>query len=114
MQFGRIHGVALAVLGAILLSIQAMLYMAPNQVVSGPTESSIPKIEPKTNPVTGILGIVSLVAGVAIFATGRRADEPESKHAVKRGPSSFSLTLHRRARRIQRAAARSDTRVDRS
>jgi hypothetical protein len=83
MQFGKIHGVALAVLGAILLGFQAMLYMTPKQVVSGPTESPIPKVEHKTNPVVGILGMASLIAGVAIFATGRRADEAEAKHAVK-------------------------------
>jgi len=83
MQFGKIHGVALAVLGAILLGIQAMLYMTPKEVVSGPTESSIPQVEHKTIPVAGILGIVALIAGIAIFATGRRADEPEAKQAVK-------------------------------
>ena len=83
MQFGKIHGVALAVLGAILLGVQAMLYMAPQKVVSGSTESSIPKVEHKANPVAGILGMVALFAGVAIFARGRRADEPEAKHAVK-------------------------------
>lgn len=76
MQFGKIHGVALAVLGAILLGFQAMLYMTPKQVVSGPAESAIPK-------VVGILGMASLIAGAAVFATGRRADEPEAKHAVK-------------------------------
>ena len=83
MQFGKIHGVALAVLGAILLGVQAMLYMALQKVVSGSTESSIPKVEHKANPVAGILGMVALFAGVAIFARGRRADEPEAKHAVK-------------------------------
>jgi hypothetical protein len=83
MQFGKIHGVALALLGAILLCIQAILYMAPRQVVRGPTQSSLPNVETKTNPVVGILGVVSLVAGVAVFATGRRADEPEANHAVK-------------------------------
>jgi hypothetical protein len=83
MQFGKIHGIALAVLGAILLGIQVMFYFAPNKVVTGPTESSMPRKEHITNPVTGILGIVSLIAGIAIFATGRRADEPEAKQAIK-------------------------------
>jgi uncharacterized membrane protein len=83
MQFGKIHGVALAVLGAILLGIQAMLYMTPKQVVTGATQSSLPNGEHKANPVTRILGIVSLIAGVAIFATGRRADEPPAKHSVE-------------------------------
>jgi hypothetical protein len=83
MQFGRFHGIALAVLGVILLGIQAMLYMTPKEVVAGATESSTPKVEHKTNLVPGILGIASLAAGVAIFVTKRRADEPEAKNAVK-------------------------------
>jgi hypothetical protein len=75
MQFGKFHGVASAILGTILLGVQAMLYMTPREVVRGPTESSIPKTEQKTNPLIGILGTVSLIAGIAIFARGRRADE---------------------------------------
>jgi hypothetical protein len=83
MQFGRIHGVALAVLGAILLGVQAMLYLTSPKVLNGTNASSVPAIERKTSPVAGILGLGSLIAGVAIFATRRRADEPEAKHAVK-------------------------------
>ena len=83
MQFGKIHGVALIVLGAVLLCIQAMLYLAPKEVSSGATETSISKTEHKTNPMAGLLGVVSLIAGIAIFSTARRADEPEAKHAVK-------------------------------
>ena len=83
MQFGKLHGVALVVLGAILLSLQALLFMAPRAVVSGATETSMPNVAHKTNPVPGILGVASLIAGVAIFATRRRADEPEAKNAVK-------------------------------
>ncbi len=83
MQFGKIHGVALAVLGIILLCIQVMFYVAPKEVNSGAIESSITKAEHKTNPMAGILGIASLIAGIAIFSTARRADEPEAKHAIK-------------------------------
>ena len=83
MQFGKIHVVALIVLGAVLLCIQAMLYLAPKEVSSGATETSISKTEHKTNPVAGLLGAISLIAGIAIFSTARRADEPEAKHAVK-------------------------------
>ena len=85
MQFGKIHGVALAVLGAILLGVQAMLYMAPQKVVSCSTESSIPKVEHKTNPVAGILGIVSLIAGVAIFARGGEPTNPRRNTPLSSG-----------------------------
>jgi hypothetical protein len=83
MQFGKIHGVALVVLGVVLLCIQAMLYLTPREVSSGAIETSITKAEHKTNPLAGIFGAISLVAGIAIFSTARRADEPEAKHAVK-------------------------------
>ena len=56
MQFGRMHGIALAVLGFILLGIQGMLYMPTGKVPAGATGSSSPAVEHKTNPVVGILG----------------------------------------------------------
>lgn len=64
----------------------------------------MPRVVHRTIPVTGILGILSLFAGEAIFIARRRVDEPEVNHAVKSGPpsfaagspSSFSLPLYRR------------------
>ena len=40
MQFGRIHGIALAILGIVLLGIQTVYYMIPTNVASGPTAVS--------------------------------------------------------------------------
>jgi hypothetical protein len=54
MQFGKIHGIALAVLGAILLGLQVMLYLMPTKVFRKPTESSMPKVEHRTIPVAGV------------------------------------------------------------
>jgi hypothetical protein len=53
MQFGKIHGLALIALGAVLPCIQAMLYLAPKEVSGGAIETSISKTEHKTNPVRG-------------------------------------------------------------
>jgi hypothetical protein len=83
MQFGKVHGIAMAVLGFILLGIQGMLYMPTGKVPTGAMGSSSPVVEHKTNPIAGIRGIAFLLAGAAIFATRRQADEPEAKHAVK-------------------------------
>lgn len=83
MQFGKIHGLALAILGVVLLGLQAWFYVAPNKVTSGVTEAVTPKVEHRTNPAAGILGLISLIAGVGIFITRRKADEPETKYAVK-------------------------------
>jgi hypothetical protein len=84
MQFGRMHGIVLAFLGALLLGFQTMLYVTtPQRVVPSATGSSTPRLEQKTNPVPGVLGLASLVAGAVIFSTRRRVDEPEAEHAVK-------------------------------
>jgi hypothetical protein len=37
VQFGKIHGVALAILGIVLLGNQTVYYMTPTNVISGPT-----------------------------------------------------------------------------
>ena len=83
MQFGKIHGLALIVLGAFLLCVQTVLFLAPKEVSSGASGTSTTKTERKTNPLAGILGVVILVGGIAILSTARRADEPAANHAVK-------------------------------
>jgi hypothetical protein len=82
MQFGRIHGIALAVLGVALLGIQTVYYMMPTNVASGPTAVSR-TVHHVVNPVFGIFGLISLLVGVAIIATASRRDEPDRKNAVK-------------------------------
>jgi nitrate reductase gamma subunit len=82
MQFGRIHGLALATLGIILLGLQVMFFMTPNNA-RGAAQSSALKVEHRTIPVAGILGVVLLIAGAGIFITRRNADEPEKQYAVK-------------------------------
>jgi hypothetical protein len=83
MQFGRFHGIALMTLGVMLLGLQTMLCMTTKQVVTGSPGFSTTKLEHETYPVPGILGLVSLMASVAIVATRWRAEEPEAKNAVK-------------------------------
>jgi hypothetical protein len=83
MQFGRIHGIALAILGFILIGFQAVLYLTSNQVLPEPKQSSISTTKVKTDPYAGIIGMVLLVAGGTIVITARRADEPEAKNALK-------------------------------
>ena len=83
MQLGRIDGIALMVLGVMLFGLQTMIYMTPKQVVNGPRAFSTAKVTHETYPVPGILGAASLMAGLAILATHRRADEPEAKTIVE-------------------------------
>ena len=83
MQLGKIDGLALIVLGVMLFGLQIMIYMTPKQVVNGPPAFSTAKVAHETYPVPGILGVASLMAGLAVLAARRRADEPEAKNAVK-------------------------------
>jgi hypothetical protein len=49
-----------------------MLYLTPKRVVSGAPKPPAAKVEHETYPAPGILGLVCLTAGAAIFATRRR------------------------------------------
>jgi hypothetical protein len=82
MQFGKIHGMALAILGIVLLGIQTAYYMMPTSVISGPTGVSR-TAHHAINPLFGVVGLISLLVGVAIIATASRSDEPDRKNAVK-------------------------------
>ena len=62
--------------------------MVPDKVVSGTNESAPLNVEHRTNPAAGILGVISLITGVGIFVTRRKADEPVEKYAVKLEPIS--------------------------
>ena len=82
MQFGRIHGIALAILGIVLLGIQTVYYVMPTNAISGPTAVSR-TVPHAVNPLFGIVGLISLLVGVAIVLTANRSDEPDRKNAVK-------------------------------
>jgi len=81
MQFGRFCGLALVVLGIILCGLQVVLVVAPkmNRQASEVTSNA----EHRSNPLPGIVGAGSLVAGIAMRRAVASRDEPEPKHAVK-------------------------------
>jgi hypothetical protein len=82
MQWGRIQGLALMVLGLILIAMQVMIIM-PKTPASAPSEAAPKMVETKTSYLPGIVGVVSLIAGVAVFATARHTDEPPPEDTVK-------------------------------
>jgi hypothetical protein len=83
MQFGRIYGIGLIVLGILLCTLQVIRYMSPAKELAPQTEPRTAKTEHVTSSLPGIIGAGSLVAGIALFMTARRKDEPDPKHAVR-------------------------------
>ena len=87
MQFGRIHGVALIILGLILIGLQLNLAFANRSQVPQVGQPSAVTVQPhdanRFGPLAGVIGAASLVAGIAVFVTARRRDEPDSAHRVR-------------------------------
>ena len=86
MQFGRIYGLGLIILGIILCAFQfAVPYMSPPKTVDA--EQTQTRRETQADhvrsSVPGIVGTAAFIAGIALLATARRKDEPESKYKVK-------------------------------
>jgi hypothetical protein len=82
MQFGRIYGIGLIVLGIILCLLQFVRYAAQpktdaNQVHTEKKSAHIVSSFP------GIIGAGSLGIGIVLFVTARRKDEPSPKYKVK-------------------------------
>jgi nitrate reductase gamma subunit len=82
MQFGRIYGIGLIVLGIILCLLQFVRYAAQPKTDVNPahTEKESAHI---VSSFPGIVGAGSLVAGIALLVTARRKDEPDPRYKVK-------------------------------
>jgi hypothetical protein len=87
MQFGKIHGIALIILGVILIGLQLNLALANRSNAPQAGQPSAVTVQPhdsnRFGPLAGIIGTASLVAGIAVFATARRRDEPDPAHRVR-------------------------------
>lgn len=83
MQFGRLMGAGLMVLGLLLISIQAGLFFGHKRETNPAPAPASSTTTPRELPVPGILGGVLLAGGAIVFFMGRRRDEPDPAHAVK-------------------------------
>jgi uncharacterized membrane protein len=83
MQFGKIHGIALFVLGLVLVIVQAAISLSPRKETSSPARDTTPTVESNMTYAPGILGGVFLLGGIWIVFTSRRSDEPPAERAVK-------------------------------
>jgi hypothetical protein len=79
MQFGRVIGGGLLVLGIILCVLQVSLYLVPKKEIPDPAS----KQATQDLPFPGMLGGVLLMGGLIILVSARRGDEQDGKHAVK-------------------------------
>lgn len=82
MQFGRLMGIGLVVLGLMLIVIQAGLYFGRKKETNSPSTPA-PESTPSGLPVPAILGGFLLLGGSITFLVARRSDEPDPAHAIK-------------------------------
>lgn len=83
MQFGKVHGIALFVLGLVLVLVQAAISLSPRRETVSSARDTTPTVEGKMTFAPGILGGVFLLGGIWIVFTSRRSDEPPAERAVK-------------------------------
>ena len=83
MQFGKIHGIALFVLGLILILVQFVIVMGAHKVEGREARDTTPTVESKLSYAPGIFGGIFLLGGIWVIFTSRRADEPPAERAVK-------------------------------
>jgi uncharacterized membrane protein len=83
MQFGKIHGIALFVLGLVLVLVQAVISLSPRREMVAPARDTPPTVESKMALAPGIFGGIFLLGGIWIVFTSRRNDEPPAERAVK-------------------------------
>lgn len=82
MQFGRVYGMGLIVLGIILCLLQFVRYAGQPKTNVNPSHTEEKSVH-IVSSFPGIVGAGSLAAGIALFITARRKDEPDPKYKVK-------------------------------
>jgi hypothetical protein len=70
MNGKSVLGIALVVIGIIALVYQGFTYTTHKKIVDiGPIQAT--KTEHETVPIPPIVGVIALISGVAVLATGR-------------------------------------------
>ena len=79
-------GLGLIALGILLLGAQLVLYLGAKNVYPPPDSGEAhiaPPLQARLNPLPGILGAVTLIAGLALSAKNpREADDPRDGRTV--------------------------------
>ncbi len=83
MQFGKVHGVALFVLGLVMLLVQFVIVTGARRDEGREVRDTTPTVESKLSYAPGIFGGLFLLGGIWVLYTSRKADEPPAERAVK-------------------------------
>ena len=83
MQFGKITGIGLFVLGFILALVQFVIVTGARRDEGKDVRDTTPTVESKLSYAPGVIGGLFLLGGVWVIYTSRRADEPPAERAVK-------------------------------
>jgi hypothetical protein len=83
MQFGKIHGIALCVLGMILALVQFVIVTGARKDEGKDVRDTTPTVESNLSYAPGIFGGIFLLGGIWVIYTSRRSDEPPAERAVK-------------------------------
>ena len=83
MQFGKIHGIALFVLGLILALVQFVILTGAHKDAGKDVRDTTPTVESNLSYAPGVIGGLFLLGGIWVIYTSRRADEPPVERAVK-------------------------------
>ncbi len=83
MQFGKVTGIGLFVLGMILALVQFVIMTGARKDEGRDVRDTTPTVESKLSYAPGIIGGLFLLGGIWVIYTSRRADEPPAERAVK-------------------------------
>jgi uncharacterized membrane protein YqjE len=83
MQFGKIHGIALFVLGMVLVLVQFVIMTGARKDEGRDVRDTTPTVESKLSYAPGVFGAIFLLGGIWVIYTSRRSDEPPTERAVK-------------------------------
>jgi len=83
MQFGKVHGIALFVLGIILALVPFVIVTGARKDEGTDVRDTRPSVESNLSYAPGIFGGIFLLGGIWVIYTSRRSDEPPAERAVK-------------------------------
>jgi len=102
MQFGRFHGIALLMLGVLLLAVQTVvIFRAPADTKATSQQPATAPAQPAETPfhgaeyLSGVIGIVLAAAGALVLAQASRKAKQEYPEEQRREEDrSFSPEGH--------------------